>query len=367
MKVASEAIGAVASRRASSLTAIVQGEIERMIVSGDLAAGQRLNEQHLAVQLRVSRGPIREALRALERAGLVTGVANLGMFVRQVGIDEAVELYEMRAVVFGFACLRLAGRATAEQKDVLRGCVAEMDEAIAVENAPDYYRLNLRFHDLIMEYSAHYRAAQMYESLVKEGHLFRQRSLIPIPAMRESNAEHTQILDAIIAGAQCRRGPSLQRQESLAIDAGPLTLDEGRARQAFETALREQKPAFEQFFLAKLYGLTFRYTDEACTVELDVHDFMFNPQGSLHGGVIAFAMDVSMGHFIKHKTGRPGITLEIKTQFLRPATAGRIRCEGRFLRQGRAISQMESRMYGADGKLAAVSTATWQMMQPAEG
>ena len=71
MKVDSDAVGAVARRRAGSLTAIVQAEIERMIISGGLETGQRLNEQQLAVQLGVSRGPVREALRALERAGLV--------------------------------------------------------------------------------------------------------------------------------------------------------------------------------------------------------------------------------------------------------------------------------------------------------
>jgi DNA-binding GntR family transcriptional regulator len=200
MKVASEAIGAVASRRASSLTAIVQSELERMIISGDLASGQRLNEQHLAVQLRVSRGPIREALRALERAGLVTGVANLGMFVRQVGVDEAVEMYEIRAVIFGFACLRLAGKMTSGQRDTLRGCIADMDEAIMQENAPEYFRRDLRFHELVMEYAGHFRASQMYESLIKEGRLCRQRALLPVAAMRESNVEHRKIVDGLLIG-----------------------------------------------------------------------------------------------------------------------------------------------------------------------
>jgi DNA-binding GntR family transcriptional regulator len=200
MKVASEAIGAVASRRATSLAAIVQGEIERMIVAGELEAGQRLNEQHLATQLGVSRGPVREALRSLERAGLVNGIANLGMFVRQVGIEEAIEMYEMRALVFGFACARVADRATDEQKESLRALVTRMQEAIDGKDGGEYYRLNLAFHDLIMEYAGHDRANQIYQSLVKEGHLLRQRSLRPDSSMRESNAEHAGIVDAIAAG-----------------------------------------------------------------------------------------------------------------------------------------------------------------------
>jgi DNA-binding GntR family transcriptional regulator len=200
MKIASQTVGAIADRRSSSLTRIVQREVERMIVSGDLAAGQRINEQHLASRLGVSRGPVREALRALERTGLVQSIANLGTFVRKVGIEEACEMYEMRGVVFGFACARLAGRATEAQKTALSGLVAEMDAAIAAGDSSEYYRLNLRFHDLVMEFAAHKRASEMHEALVRESHLFRQRSLLPVASMRESNAEHAAIVAAVAAG-----------------------------------------------------------------------------------------------------------------------------------------------------------------------
>lgn len=139
-------------------------------------------------------------------------------------------------------------------------------------------------------------------------------------------------------------------------------MDEEAARQAFEEALGTHRPDFGTFFLAKLFGLEISYTDETCVVEVPVRDFMFNPQGSLHGGVIAFALDVSMGHLIKHAIGRPGITLEMKTQYLRPAVSGRVRCEGRFLRPGRSINYLESRMTGEDGKLLALATSTWQLL-----
>jgi acyl-coenzyme A thioesterase PaaI-like protein len=54
----------------------------------------------------------------------------------------------------------------------------------------------------------------------------------------------------------------------------------------------------------------------------------------------------------------------MKTQFVRPIRSGRIRCEGRFLKHGRRISFMETRLTGSDGKLAAMATATWQMLEP---
>jgi len=139
-------------------------------------------------------------------------------------------------------------------------------------------------------------------------------------------------------------------------------MNEDAARGAFEAALQSYRPDFGVFFLARFLGLEIFYADEVCVVEIDVKDFMFNPQGSLHGGVIAFALDVSMGHLIKRSLGRPGITLEMKTQYLRPAGVGRIRCEGRFLKKGRSINSLEARMWNQEGKLAAVATSTWQIL-----
>ena len=138
-------------------------------------------------------------------------------------------------------------------------------------------------------------------------------------------------------------------------------MDEAKAREAFEEALRTQRPDFETFFLARFFGLTFAYGPDTCTVELPVNDFAFNPQGTLHGGVIAFALDVSMGHLIRHTVGQAAITLEMKTQYLRPATSGRVRCEARFLKRGRCVSYLESRMSDEAGNLLAMATATWQM------
>ena len=57
--------------RTQSLTSLVQREVERLILTGVLAPGERINEQHLAARLQVSRGPVREALRGLEKARLV--------------------------------------------------------------------------------------------------------------------------------------------------------------------------------------------------------------------------------------------------------------------------------------------------------
>lgn len=200
MDTADPATEALTARRTTSLSALAREELERMILTGELKAGERLNEQALATRLGVSRGPIREAARTLERDGLVTCMVNHGVFVRQLSIDEAVELYELRAVIVGYACGRLATQASAAQRGELADLVAAMDTAASAEDAGRYYDLNLRFHDRLMEMSERRRSGELYQSLVKEAHLFRRRSLMSPLAMRESNAEHRRILAAIDDG-----------------------------------------------------------------------------------------------------------------------------------------------------------------------
>jgi len=137
-------------------------------------------------------------------------------------------------------------------------------------------------------------------------------------------------------------------------------MDEQEARAAFETALTEQVPDFETFFLAKLIGLRFEYPDERCVICFPVREFLFNPQGSLHGGIIATVMDISMGHLLRRSLGVPGATLEMKLQFLAPVRPPQARCEGRFLRRGNSICFLESRLWNEAGELCAVATATWR-------
>ena len=139
-------------------------------------------------------------------------------------------------------------------------------------------------------------------------------------------------------------------------------IDESLARAAFEQAIASHRQEFGHFFLARFFGLEITYPDdETCVVELEVKDFMFNPQGTLHGGVIAFMLDISMGHLLNRSIGT-GMTLEMKTQYLRPARAGRIRAEGRFLKKGKSINYLETRLTDAGGSLLAVANSTWQLL-----
>jgi uncharacterized protein (TIGR00369 family) len=138
-------------------------------------------------------------------------------------------------------------------------------------------------------------------------------------------------------------------------------MDEAAAREAFETALRGYRPGFETFFLCRLFGIEFAYGEDTCHIRFPVSDFMFNPQGSLHGGVIALVMDVAMAHLLKHSLGVPGRTLESKYQYLAPVRGPEARCEARFLRKGRNICFLEARLFNSEGDLAAAASSTWRV------
>src|ERR1700709_2538846 len=114
----------------SSLTSVVHGELERMILSGELAPGVKLTEMALATRLGVSRGPVREACRMLDEAGLVRTEKNRGVFVRDVPIDEAIEIFDLRAAMDELVGRRLAERITPAALKEARGLVDQMEQAV---------------------------------------------------------------------------------------------------------------------------------------------------------------------------------------------------------------------------------------------
>lgn len=82
-----------------SLSDTVREELVRLIVTGVLKPGQRLNEVHLADRLGVSRGPLREAARELEGQGLVVSRPRLGFYVVDFSPAEIVDLYEIKVFI----------------------------------------------------------------------------------------------------------------------------------------------------------------------------------------------------------------------------------------------------------------------------
>lgn len=193
----SSALQQIKQRRSRTLTTIVREEIAGMIASGELSSGDRINESELATRLGISRGPVREACRSLEEAGLLVSVVNQGVFVREMSLDDARELYQVRGALSGLIGRLAAEHATSASLNSLRELVDAMHQAADQQDLSGYYKLNLEFHDLLMKIANNQMLADLYLSVIKQTHLFRRRGLVQQGSLKTSNQEHQAILAAL--------------------------------------------------------------------------------------------------------------------------------------------------------------------------
>lgn len=192
------------------LTLRMQSEIEAMIMNGELNAGDRVTENLLAERFGVSRGPVREACRALTQEGLLTAIPNRGMFVREIALKEALEVYDIRAALDDLVGREVAERITKAQFRALSGLVDKMDAAARRADLDSYFPLNLAYHDTLLDLAGNHRLSLLYRSLVKHLHLFRRRGLLSEGSMRISNEEHRLVVAALERRDPVRAGLAMR-------------------------------------------------------------------------------------------------------------------------------------------------------------
>jgi phosphonate utilization transcriptional regulator len=200
---------AIALVQSSSLPTLVQQELERLILAGGLSAGSKLNEAAIAQRLGVSRGPVREAFRALEESGLVRLEKNRGVFVRRIRVEEADDIYELRAVLDEFVGRKLARTATPSHLRELNSRVDRMEKAAAKGDVDAYLAENVDFHDRMVELAGNAKLLGMYRRLVNELHLFRHATLAQGGALPVSTREHREIVARIAEGEPAAAGRAL--------------------------------------------------------------------------------------------------------------------------------------------------------------
>jgi phosphonate utilization transcriptional regulator len=195
----------------NSLPALVHAEIERLILRGEFAIGQRVTETELAARFGTSRGPIREALRTLEESRLVRSEKHRGVFIREISVAEADEIYDVREALDELIGQRVAERATPQQLRELEAAVTDMDAATDSQDVKRYHALNLKFHDLLVDFAGNSRLTESYRLLTKELLLFRLRGLQDGGGFAVSNTEHKAVVEAIAARDRARAGQLLRQ------------------------------------------------------------------------------------------------------------------------------------------------------------
>ena len=189
--------------RDTSLAKLVRDEVLGLILRGELAPGERINEPDVAARLRVSRVPVREALRELESSGLVASRMHSGVFVRVLTPKEVADLYELRAVLDGHAGRKAAQLPQAPRRTLakrLAGLMNDMSANARKHNVQAYYANNLSFHWAIVEAAANEQLSQTYRGFVQQLHLSRLKNLSYDVGMQASMLEHELIVAALADG-----------------------------------------------------------------------------------------------------------------------------------------------------------------------
>lgn len=174
--------------------------LEQLVFKGAYENGQRLDEIKLAEHFSVSRTPIREALQRLVMSGMAEQIPRRGVFVRQPGPVELLEMFETMAELEA-ACGRFAAaRMTDEGLDRLEAANARCQDAITREDAAGYYAENEVFHQEI--YLGATNAFLRGEALRLQNRLkpYRRVQLRFRGRMGQSLAEHEAIVAALRAG-----------------------------------------------------------------------------------------------------------------------------------------------------------------------
>lgn len=161
--------GRVAPARRRGLAEEVADRIREAIFDGTYAPGAQLREVELSGDMDVSRGPVREALRLLEREGLVHCAWHRGTTVTTLSAQDVEELESLRGALEDLAVRRVVARASEEHLASLAKTAEMMERAV---DAHDLVRCDIAFHDAVFAAAGHQRLTDAWNGIRCQVHLF---------------------------------------------------------------------------------------------------------------------------------------------------------------------------------------------------
>ena len=183
--------------------------LRQRLVSGELAAGTQLNESTLAVELSMSRTPIREAIRQMEMEGLVEYTPRFGATVRVPERDELAEMYTVREALESYAAAEAALRISEEARSRLEQLLIQMKQIAGEfqrsgepylngESLERFLCVDLTFHQTVIGASGNRYISRILDGACLLARLFRSTLWIyDPPAIAEANRFHERLLEAL--------------------------------------------------------------------------------------------------------------------------------------------------------------------------
>jgi DNA-binding GntR family transcriptional regulator len=183
--------------------------VRNAILNFDLKPGQRLVERELIEQLGVSRTTVREVIGQLAAEGLVTMIPQKGAVVSVLSVDEAKDIYEMRAALEAMAVRRFVERSNAEHREQLEEALSLVEEA-ASQTGSDELAAKDRFYEVLLAGADSPALTQILSSLQGRVRILRATSLSAPGRAQQAAAEIQVVVKAILAGDADRAAEACQ-------------------------------------------------------------------------------------------------------------------------------------------------------------
>jgi DNA-binding GntR family transcriptional regulator len=178
-------------------TAVVHHALREAILRGEIAAGTSLSQVKIAKDFGISRGPVREALRLLQREGLIEAELNRRVRVAHFSVEDLEQLYATRVVVEALAISVSVPRFTEEDLTELNRALADMDR-LAGHDVERWDEVHRGFHLALVAHAGE-RMLRLIEQLVDHGERYRRVYIAQGPrAWSVGAAEHAEIVAACV-------------------------------------------------------------------------------------------------------------------------------------------------------------------------
>lgn len=184
--------------RAPSLTNQVAKHIAAAIDDGTFQPGERLVETRLAAMFGVSRGPVREALKALESENIVTINPGRGTFVAAPSSDDVEQIVAARALLEGLAARTVTARSDKRDLNQLVRLHKSMEEAVSREDIPSYLELHWRLHELLCLLSGNHVLIQAWQSMRGQLRLFWRGEISTVALTERLLLETSVLVDSLL-------------------------------------------------------------------------------------------------------------------------------------------------------------------------
>ena len=197
------------TRKKNTLRESVYGSMKAMIVTGQLPPGARVTENDLAIRLKVSRTPVREALNRLEQDGLVVGRPRQGYLVKEFDIHMFREAFEIRELLDGYATELATAKVTAADKERLRQMVRECERlaALPTRSSDDMFQelqIGMDIHRTIAQISGNVMLSGLLNGILDKCQHYVWMELLRLDEWGIARDEHFEIVEAICAGDAAR-------------------------------------------------------------------------------------------------------------------------------------------------------------------